>query len=117
MNIEAEVISHLSNALQIPVYAQPIDPRPEVFATVERTGGTSMFFIDYPLLTIQWWAATVEDASELQKTGNAALWAMVNSSDYPAICNVVIESTPRYIDPESGQARYQTQAQFTVQIL
>lgn len=117
MNIEAAVIAHLADALGIPVYAQPIDPRPDVFATVERSGGTATFFVDYPLLTIQWWAESAQDASELQAQGHAALWDMAESTDYPYICAVDVQGSPRYFDPESGQARYQTQAQFTIQNL
>lgn len=108
MNIEEAVIGHLEDVLGVPVQAQATDPRPEVFATVERTGGATTHIMDEATLAVQWWADSVQAASDLCSEGTAALLAMPVSDEFPDVCHVDADTSPRYIDPESGQARYQT---------
>lgn len=108
MNIESEVIAYLADGLGVDVLAQPVDPRPATFVTVERTGGATSSYMDEASLDVQWWAPSVAEASELCAEGVGLLLAMADDGGEPLVCKVAAETSPRYVDPESGQARYQT---------
>lgn len=79
--------------------------RPARFQTVERTGGGVRNALDRPLLAVQFWAGTPQEAmaDALQVRDMAC-----KEGARPAGCHLTVNAGPYpYDDPESGQARAQ----------
>lgn len=110
MNIEARVIEFLNSELEeCEVFGDVPQTRPEMFVTVELTGGVAQFFKREAQLAIQCWAKTRFDASELALETQDALWSFV---DEPQIMRV--EQNHPYNYPDEGvSARYQFVATIT----
>lgn len=104
MNAEAWAISHLSDALGVPVLAEVPDERPARFVTVERTGGPSEFYRDMPTLAVQCWAESRYEASELAE---AAREAVMDIGGEPGVSRCEVASCYNFPDPDSRQPRYQ----------
>ena len=105
MNIEAVIMEHLNNA-GINATVHIPRPRPERFVSIERTGGNkSNIVLDYPMITIQSWAKTRYDASELAASVDVVMLAIPNY--YTNICSCTRNSLYYFPDPDSDQPRYQ----------
>ncbi|RTE47732.1 DUF3168 domain-containing protein [Actinobaculum sp. 352] len=119
MNSEALLIGWLNThaALQSPAYSDvpagtPDDPKPDMFITVERTGGQRTPVIDYPVFAVQCWADRREDAAQLADTV-----AQILTTDLPLhwnIGSVDVNSTYNFPDPDSDLARYQLTVTATI---
>ena len=105
MNIEATIISGLSEALQVNVYADVPKTRPAEFVTVERTGGgrDAYGLIDRPSIAVQSWSETRYKASQLANTVDAAMHSLVG---YDGITSVVTNTITNFPSSD-GVPRYQ----------
>lgn len=104
MNAEAWLVSHLSERLGVPAYAEVPGDRPERFVTVERTGGSSEPFRDLPTVAVQCWAQTRYEASEMARRSRDAC---LDYMDEPGVSRVEVTSMYDFPDPDSRQPRYQ----------
>lgn len=102
MSVEAIVIAGLSEALDVPVYADVPSERPETFVTVERTaGGRDVHgLVDRPQLAVQSWAPTRYLASALSDEVDAAMRSLagwpITKVATDRIYNFPAEGSPRY---------------------
>ena len=104
-DVEQALIEWLPGKVGAPCYAEPPDPRPGRFVTVERTGGETSLGVDRPLLAVQAWGASRADASALAADARSAL--VLDSWEIPEVCRCAVASTYSFPDPDSRQARYQ----------
>lgn len=85
--------------LGLPVALSVPNPRPPRFLTVERVGGgyegISARMVDRPLIAVQCWAETREQASQLAEAASSVLRA-VKSCHVHSIVNFPDEKQPRY---------------------
>lgn len=103
MDVEALVVSYLSQAMDCLVCTDVPNPRPTKVVTVERTGGTSWAGVDRPSLAIQCWAETRVDSASLAYAVREAL------SDIDAlneIGGISVDSLYNF-PSEKGEPRYQ----------
>lgn len=114
------LITHLADALGVPVVGQTPSPRPERWVLVERVGGvTGGRNTDYPMIAIDVWAGTKEAASELAHHA----WRLLTRDLPPTIGGVrvlrrVPVSGPSYQpSPSSGGYRYRATAQIKHHIM
>ncbi len=102
MSIEAIVIARLSEALEVPVYADVPRDRPATFVSVERTaGGRDVHgLIDRPQLAVQSWAPTRYEAALLADEADSAMRGLVGwpvtKVTTDRIYNFPAEGSPRY---------------------
>ena len=104
MNVERLVIGWLASQLQVPVHGDVPADRPAFFVTVERTGGESgRVCYDYPVVAVQCWAPTREQAADLMEEVDVAMRAM------PALNPVskVTRNTYYNFPTSHGEPRYQ----------
>lgn len=105
-DIEQIVIDYLTEHLEVPVYAEVPNPRPEQFVVVERTGGPHKTIgMDQPLMAIQAWAKTRADAAELAYQVDAVIFSLQDENG--RVSYVDRNSMYNYPDEESGCNRYQ----------
>ena len=104
MNVEAWLISHLSDRLGVPAFAEVPEARPERFVTVERTGGASELFRDMPTVAVQCWSDTRYGASEMARKARDACLDYANE---PGVSRVDVTGVYDFPDPDSEQPRYQ----------
>lgn len=105
VNVEEILVEHLNGAgLGCEAFMDVPANRPELFVTVERTGGGHDTFRDMPQVVVQAWARSRWEASELADDVAAALWL---ARFHPRIARVTVGSISNFPDPDSGQARYQ----------
>lgn len=96
-------------AIATPVLPRTPDPRPATFVVVRRTGGVSRdIVIDDPLVTVESWADSDEDASDLAQLCRGILHASTGTSQGGvAIYRTDEASGPANLpDPVSEQPRY-----------
>lgn len=107
LDIEAAVISYLSENLDCKAYASVPNPRPERFVTVERTGGRSeeQSAIDFPTVAVQSWDTTRLRAQRLASEVDALMAAM--PFEVTNVMHSERNSLYSFPDPDSEQARYQ----------
>lgn len=117
----ATLIGYLRDQLEAldddtPVGQKTPNPRPPQFVTIHRTGGPRRSIVsDAPLLTIEAWAATDEEAHDLAQLARALLHtARGTSIEGVAIYRITEAGGPVNLpDPESHQSRYT----FTLEVL
>ena len=111
--IENIVISYLFTALayeegssvvNIPVSGEVPTPLPDVFVTVEKTGGRIENHIRSATLAIQSWAKSQEKASELNEQ---VIAAMESLTALDAISKCKLNSDYNYTDTSTKHNRYQ----------
>lgn len=112
---EALLVSALSPLVGVPVSAEVPNPRPETFVRVERVGGTRRDVVtDLPMVVVECWAPTKEDAASLARATHAHVHALaqteVDGSWIRAVADV--GGPQSFPDPTSRSPRYQ----FTVQM-
>lgn len=105
MNIEASIRSYLrENGIPAEVFVPR--PRPDMFVSIERTGGNlSNVVLDHPMIVIQSWAQSRYEASELAYRVDHLMGSI--SDNDPHICDCKRNSLYAFPDPESEQPRYQ----------
>lgn len=104
-DIEQALIDWLPGKIGCECLAEAPDPRPERFVTVERTGGEASLGVDRPMLAVQAWGKSSEDASALALAARDAL--VGDFWELPEVCRCSVSSIYRFPDPDSRQARYQ----------
>lgn len=114
-DITALTIAYLTNALECEVFAEVPNKAPEVFVTVERTGGGAEMYgaIDHPTLAVQSWAKTQLDAYDLAAQVDGLMLAM--PFDETNVFDCERNSLYNFPDPDSRQSRYQGVYELTTQ--
>ena len=103
------VVSHLTDALTVPVYSQVPSSRPASFVVVRRVGGVRRNEVtDEPMLTIECWAMKPEQAADLAATARAHVDAMAGETiEGTAVYRVTDIAGPAFLpDPDSDMPRY-----------
>ena len=113
MNVEAVVMEYLkNNGINATVHIPR--PRPEKFVSIERTGGNkSDVVLDHPMITVQSWAKSRYEASELACIVDVFMLAIPDY--YINICSCTRNSLYSFPDPESDTPRYQAVYDLVVQ--
>lgn len=104
LNVEAAIVRYLSARLGVPVSTNVPDPRPASFVTVERTGGDASYgVIDRPQVTLDMWAATDYEASELAYEVDGLMHRVTSEPGFFRASRNSMYHSP---DIESGTPRY-----------
>ena len=108
------LITHLAGALRVPVVGQTPNPQPGAWMLVERVGGvTGGRNTDYPMVSIETWAPTKAEASELAHHA----WRLLTRDLPPLIGGVRIlrrvpvSGSSYQPVPSSGDYRYRCSVQ------
>ena len=112
MDVERVVAQRLMGATGINAVLEVPEDRPSEFISVEMTGGTrERLCIQHASLAVQSWAQTRQRASEIARLVEQAAPGL---TEEPNIFRAVANGTYRWPDPESRQARYQTNVELTI---
>ena len=104
MNVEKLVIGWLGSRLQVPVHGDVPAERPAFFVTVERTGGPSHnVCYDYPVVAVQCWAPTREQAADLMVSADEAMRSMTDLNPVSKVTRNTYYNYPS----SQGEPRYQ----------
>ena len=111
MSIEQAVIDYLAVRLDtIPVSGSVPHPMPDVFVTVERTGGSVTDLIPEAQLHVNSWSTTRANAEALNELVTAAMLA---SPSEPDISRCTLVSSYNNPDLETHKPRYSASFQVT----
>lgn len=78
---------------------------PDVFVTVERTGGGATSFVDHPVMAVQIWAQTEDEA---EQAANELRNTLLTSPPPQGIHSIRLESGPYpFYDEGTSSPRYQ----------
>lgn len=111
MDVERVVTQRLMGATGIKAVLEVPEERPDEFISVEMTGGTGDRFIRQASLAVQSWAQTRQRAAEIARLVEQATPCL---TEEPNIFRAVANGTYRWPDPDSRQARYQTNVELTI---
>lgn len=106
-NIETIIIKYINDYVDgIDAYGDvpSAGEKPEKFVTVELSGGSETKYIGDPVVSIQCWAATREDAANLASIIKDAMW------EAPALVNEIMSvgsPTISNFPSADGEPRYQ----------
>jgi hypothetical protein len=105
-DVEAVLVGHLADALDVPVSTMIPNPRPSRFVRLLRTGGpATSVVIDQAQITVEAWGDSPVDAALLAAEARAALNAMTGR--VPGVQRVAELAGPANLpDEHSSQARY-----------
>lgn len=102
--IESTIIEYLSGQLTVPVYGGMPPYPPASFVTVEKTGGRRENLLDAATLAVQSWAASIEQAAQLNEQVKAA---MFDSVELDSISSCDLDTDYNYTDGVRKRPRYQ----------
>lgn len=112
MDVERIVAQRLMSATGIKAVLEVPDDRPDEFISVEMTGGTrERMCIRRASLAVQSWAQTRLRAAEIARLVEQTTPSLADEQN---IFRAVANGTYRWPDPDSGQARYQTNVELTI---
>ena len=112
MDVERVVAQRLMGATGIKAVLEVPEDRPAEFISVEMTGGTrERLCIQHASLAVQSWAQTRQRAAEIARLVEQAAPGL---TEEPNIFRAVANGTYRWPDPDSRQARYQTNVELTI---
>lgn len=104
MNIENTLIVWLNENTEIS-WSTAVPKGEAPFGTLERTGGgISDVVIDSPMVALQVWGKTQEEANALAYSVRAVIPELVR---VPGVCRVSINSMYNFPDEKGGRPRYQ----------
>lgn len=112
--IITRIVEYLSGALEVPVYAEvpearPDAPLPSAFVVVEKTGSTEQNHIKTANVAVQSWADSMLEAYDLNYEVKAA---MRDFLELPSISSVRCTNDYNWTDDRTKQ--YRMQAMFDV---
>lgn len=102
--IESTIIEYLSGKLSVPVYGGMPSYPPASFVTVEKTGSRRVNRLDAATLVVESWAASIEQAAQLNKQVKAA---MFDSVELDSISSCDLDTDYNYTDSVRKRPRYQ----------
>ena len=111
MDVERVVAERLMESTGVRAVLEVPEDRPDEFVSVEMTGGSGDRFMRTASLAVQSWAQTRRRAAEISRLVEAATPGL---TEEPNIFRAVANGTYRFPDPNSGQARYQTNVELTI---
>jgi hypothetical protein len=111
MDVERVVAKRLMDATGIKAVLDVPAERPAEFISVEIDNGAGGRFIKDVSLSVQSWAKTRRRAAEMASLVEKAVPDLV---DEPNIFRAVAGGSYKWPDPDSGQARYQTNVELTI---
>lgn len=104
LNVEAAIVQYLASRLSVPVSTNVPSQRPASFVTVERTGGEASYgVIDRPQVTLDMWAETDYEASELAYEVDGIMHGITAQPGFFSASRNSMYHSP---DLESGTPRY-----------
>ena len=113
MDVERVVAQRLMGATGIRAVLEVPEERPDEFISVEMTGGTrEQMCIQHASLAVQSWAQTRQRAAEISRLVEAAVSGIADAEQN--VFRAVATGSYRWPDPDSGQARYQTNVELTI---
>lgn len=111
MDVERVVAKRLMDATGIKAVLEVPGERPDEFISVEMTGGGGDRFVRTASLAVQSWARTRRRAAEISRLVEEATPGL---TEEPNVFRAVANGSYRFPDPDSGQARYQTNVELTI---
>ncbi len=102
--IETIILEYLSEKLDVPVYMEEPDDRPDTYVTIEKTGSSRTNLINHATLAIQSYAATMHEAAQLNETVKEVLDASIELS---SVSRAELNSDYNYTDTSTKRYRYQ----------
>lgn len=111
MDVEHMVATRLMDATGIQAVIEVPDDRPKEFISVQLLGSTGDRFIKVHRLAVQSWAETRPRAAEIARMVELAAFDLDEEQN---VFRSVANGTYRWPDPDSGQARYQTNLELTI---
>lgn len=115
-DLEAELVTHLSSTLGVPVSTRVPTERPESFVRVTRVGGTRRDrFRDAGMVVVDCWADTSPAAAELAQLARAHVYNLPDAEGLGVTVYRVQEvgGVMNNPDPDSSSPRYTFTAQVT----
>lgn len=110
MDVAAEAIDYLAQAMGVPWYHDVPKHAPGTFGTLTRDGGPRGFVADHPTLTLMCHAPTRGACADLAE---ATAQALISWRDHrPAV--IACEVLGDYYDPLDGRCRHRVTAQLTI---
>ena len=102
-SVTESLINHIS-AFGYHTSSRVPEDHPDTFVTVERTGGGASSYIDHPVMAIQVWAKSEDDA-------------LLTSPPPQGIHSIRLETGPYpFFDDSTGSPRYQMVLDITCQL-
>ena len=106
MTPEEILITALTDGLRLRVSGDVPATRPDVFVTVERTGGAQTRFLDRGTYAVQVWAKKRASAGKLAQTVASYITTQLPVEN-GRIGGSTVESLYHFPDPDSSMERYQ----------
>lgn len=103
--IEITLYDYLTEALDVPVYAEIPAAKPATYVTFEKTGSSLSNHIYSSMFAVQSYAPTLLGAAELNEVVKQAMLAAPETVS--EITSVDLNSDYNYTDPGTAQYRYQ----------
>lgn len=76
MSMQAKLIAHLADVLDVPVASEVPESRPARMVCLSRTGGGRTRFVETPRFTVDAWGTSDLDAADLLDVAcDALVWA------------------------------------------
>lgn len=104
MIIEECIRNYLANKLDVPVYMEKPENKPEKYVIVQKTGGGISEHIWRAIVAIQSYADSMFDAAELNQE---AIQAMLGIIQLDEISSCKLNSSYEYTDTSEKKYRYQ----------
>ena len=103
--IEAIIIAHLGQVLDVPVYAErPAENVPELWVLVEKTGSSRENRIDSATVAVQSYAPTLLGAAQLNEEVKSAMDSLI---EVKTVSRSALNSDYNFTDTATKTYRYQ----------
>lgn len=102
--IEKIVLTYLLKALDVSVYMEHPEERPDTYVLIEKTGSRRVNYINHATFAIQSYALSMMEAAELNELVKAAMDELIV---LPEISASSLNSDYNFTDTETKQYRYQ----------
>lgn len=104
MIIEECIRNYLDNKLDVPVYMEKPENKPEKYVIVQKTGGGISEHLWRPIVAVQSYADSMLDAAELNEE---VIQAMLDIILLDEISSCKLNSSYEYTDTTEKKYRYQ----------
>ena len=102
--IEKIVLDYLNDALNVPVYMEMPEDKPDRFVLIEKTGSSRENYIDFATITIQSYAESLYYASALNEDVKQAMDDIIALD---TVSRAELNSDYNFTDTETKRYRYQ----------
>ena len=102
--IEKIVLDYLNDALNVPVYMEMPENKPDRFVLIEKTGSSRENHIDFATITIQSYAGSLYYAAALNEDVKQAMDDIIALD---TVSSAELNSDYNFTDTETKKYRYQ----------